>query len=68
MSDLSPMERYRLVFMHEIIDSDGNRHQINEPIICNYCLPISGGCNAVVLNEMIERLRDHLLKQVEERN
>ena len=67
-----PMERYRTVLTHEIIDSDGSRHQIEEPIVCNYCLTrmdiaMGGRRGAVVVNEMLERLSEYLLKQVEER-
>ena len=67
-----PMERYRLVLTHEIIDSDGHRHQIEEPIICNYCptsmdMAMGGRRSAIIVNEMLRRISDYMLKQVEER-
>lgn len=68
-----PIEQYRLVLMHEIIDSDGHRHQMEEPIICNYCqtsmdMAMMGERrSAIVVNEMLRRLSDYVLKQVEER-
>lgn len=65
------MERYRLVLTHEIIDSNGCRHQIEEPIICNYYLTsmdiaMGGRRSAIIVNEMLRRLSDYMLKQVEE--
>ena len=66
------MEQYRLVLTHEIIDSNGNRHQIEEPIICNYCptsmdMAMGGRRSTIIVNEMLRKLSDYMLKQVEER-
>ena len=66
------MERYRLVFTHEIIDSDGYRHNIEEPIICNYYptsmdMAMGGRRSTIIVNEMLRKLSDYMLKQVEER-
>ena len=65
------MEQYRLVLTHEIIDSNGQRHQLEEPIICNYCptsmdMVMGGRRSAIIVNEMLRRLSDYMLKQVEE--
>ena len=66
------MEQYRLVLTHEIIDSNGNSHQIEEPIICNYCptsmdMAMGGRRSTIIVNEMLRKLSDYMLKQVEER-
>ena len=67
------MEQYRLVLTHEIIDANGCRHQIEAPIICNFSLTrmdiamMGERRSAIVVNEMLRRLSDYMLKQVEER-
>jgi hypothetical protein len=65
------MEQYRLVLTHEIIDSNGNRHQIEEPIICNYCptsmdMAMGGRRSAIIVNEMLHKLCSYVLSRVEE--
>lgn len=58
------MERYRLVFAHEIIDKNGCRHQLEEPIVCNYYLTPTDKMRMsrpIILNEMLEKMTEYVL-------
>lgn len=62
------IERYRLTLTHEYIDDDGEAHKIEDPIRTDYNI-MNDGINAptaVVINEMLERLRRFMLDSIKQ--
>lgn len=70
MSDekpLFPMETYTLTFTHEMIDTDGNRHQLEKPIQARQIVTHEYDVNpSIIMNDMLERMEWFLLSQVRE--
>ena len=66
--DLFPQERYTLTLRHEYVDSDGQCHSLDEPIVVNYSVmhmnEISVPSSAIVINDMMERLRMFMIERV----
>lgn len=66
--DLFPHERYTLTLRHEYVDSDGQRHSLDEPIVVSYSMmhmnemPVSS--SAIVINDMMERMRMFMIERV----
>ena len=60
-------ERYRLTLEHEYIDSKGEAHQIEDPIRTEYSIRRDENTppTAVIINEMLERLRRFMLNSIE---
>ena len=58
-------EVYTLTLTHTLVGKDGERYLMEEPIEVRQiaCVPNSG----IVINEMIDRMRDYLLSKVNER-
>lgn len=54
-------ERYRLVLYHEMIIND-ETISLSEPIVAECFVDKRYGAVPVVINEMIERLKDYMLK------
>ena len=54
-------ERYRLVLYHEMIIDDENI-SLDKPIVTEYIVNKSYGTISIVINEMIEQLKDYMLK------
>lgn len=57
-------ERYRLVLHHDFVDGE-TVNEIEKPIVIQFCYDRRYGGGAIVINEMIERLRDSLLSAIE---
>ena len=66
--DNMTFERYRLILAHEYIDKKGAVHKLEDPICTEYSIA-SDGINpppAVIINEIIERLRRFMLDRIEQ--
>lgn len=61
-------ERYRLILTHEYIDKKGVAHKLEDPICTDYSIMLDGinPPPAVIINEMLERLRQFMLNSVEQ--
>ena len=56
-------EVYKLTFEHYIIDNDGNKIHIDEPISTQCVVCMKNGISIpMVLNSMIEKMRSYLLE------
>ena len=59
-------EVYKLTFEHYIIDNDGNKIHIDEPISIQCVICMKNGISIpIVLNDMIEKMRNYLLGETE---
>lgn len=59
-------EVYKLTFEHYVIDNDGNKIHIDEPISTQCVICMKNGISIpIVLNDMIEKMRNYLLEKVE---
>ena len=59
-------EVYKLTFEHYIIDNDGNKIHIDEPISTQCVICMKNGISIpIVINNMIEKMRNYLLEKVE---
>ena len=56
-------ERYRLVLYHEMIIDDKNI-SLDEPVVTEYIVDKSYGVTSIVINEMIERLKNYILQRL----
>jgi len=65
-----PQERYTLILQHEYIDPDGQHHSLDEPITVSYAVVhmdgISAPSSAIVINDMMERLRMYMVERAKE--
>lgn len=62
-------EVYKLTFEHYIVDNDGKKVNIDEPISTQYVVFMKDGISIpTVLNSMIERMRNYLLEIENESN
>ena len=62
-----PQERYTLTLRHEYLDSDGQHHSLDEPIVVS-CSVVrmdarSVPPSAIVINEMMERMRKFMIER-----
>lgn len=56
-------EVYKLTFEHYIIDNDGNKIHIDEPISTQCVVCMKNGISIpTVLNSMIDKMRNYLLE------
>ena len=56
-------EVYKLTFEHYIIDNDGKKVRIDEPISTQYVVCMNNGISIpIVLNSMFEKMRKYLLE------
>ena len=56
-------EVYKLTFEHYIVDNDGKKVRIDEPISTQYVMCVNNGISIpVVLNNMIAKMRTYLLE------
>lgn len=56
-------EIYKLTLEHYIIDNDGKKVRIDEPISTQYIVCMKDGISIpIVLNSMIEKMRNYLLE------
>lgn len=62
-----PHERYTLTLRHEYVDSDGQHHSLDEPIVVSYSVmhtdERSVPPSAMVINEMMERMRRFMIER-----
>lgn len=71
MSELKKLsyEKYRIVLTHEYIDSDGQKHRLEEPLAVEYTLLLDNmGFTvrpSVLINEMMDKLKIGLLTRFE---
>lgn len=65
--DLFQHERYTLTLWHEYVDSDGQHHSLDEPIMVSYSVmhmdERSAPSSAIVINDMMERLRMFMIER-----
>lgn len=65
--DLFPHERYTLTLRHEYVDSDGQHHSLDEPIVVSYSVMHMDGMSvpssAIVINDMMERMRMFMIER-----
>lgn len=61
MSDIK-FERYKLVLHHDLV-YDGEVHEIEKPLVVQCCFDRMCGANTVILNNMIDKLRDAVLNE-----
>lgn len=61
-----PQERYTLTLRHEYVDSDGQHHSLDEPIVVSYSvmhMDERAPSSAIVINEMMERMRKFMIER-----
>ena len=62
-----PQERYTLTLQHEYIDSDGQRHSLDEPIVASYAVAhmdeMSLPSSAIVINDMMDQMRKYMIER-----
>jgi hypothetical protein len=63
MSDIK-FERYKLVLRHDFVDGEDVR-EIEKPIVIQYCVDRRYGGSSIIVNEMIEKLRDAMLSVID---
>ena len=56
-------EVYRLVLHHFILDGDGERHKLDEPLVVQMIVDRTHGNNSYSLNRMMDMMRHELLKE-----
>lgn len=55
-------EIYKLTLEHYIVDDDGKKYNIDEPILTQYVICTRDGISIpIVLNSMFEKMRNYLL-------
>ena len=64
MSDIK-FERYKLVLRHDFVDGEDVR-EIEKPLVIQYCVDRRYGGGSIIVNEMIEKLRDAVLNAAED--
>ena len=61
------IERYTLILKHEYIDGEGIPHQIDKPLVLS-CSSVDlsrfGHPSGILINEMLDRFKDELLKRL----
>ena len=67
-----PHEQYTLTLRHEYVDSAGQHYSLDEPIMVSYSVMhiderSSVPPSAIVINEMMERMRKFMIKSMIER-
>lgn len=56
-------EVYKLTLEHYIVDDDGKKYHIDEPIFTQFVTRMEDGTSTpVVLNSMFEKMRNYLLE------
>ena len=68
MGEMIPFERYKIILCHEYSDSDGQLHNIEEPLCVSYVV-VRGekyGGESIMINEMMDRLKQALLQRIGE--
>ena len=56
-------EVYKLTLEHYIVDNDGEKVHIDEPISTQYVMCMKNGISIpIVLNSMIEKMKNYLLE------
>lgn len=62
-----PQERYTLTLRHEYVDSDGQHHSLDEPIVVSYSVvhmdERTVPPSAIVINEMMEQMRKFMIER-----
>lgn len=62
-----PYERYTLTLRHEYVDSVGQVHYLEEPIVVSYSVPHMDKMllspSAIVINDMIEQMRRYMIEK-----
>ena len=60
-----PTERYTLILKHEYIDEEGNKHELDEPVIVTHIMYVPQfGYVSAVINDMIEQMRHYVLQMI----
>lgn len=63
-----PLEEYTLILKHEYVYSDGKKHMVDEPVFVKQVIsPEYVHRTSVVVNEMIDRMRQFLMQKVMEK-
>ena len=61
-------EVYKLTLEHYIVDDDGKKYHIDEPISTQQVICMKDGISIpIVLNSMFEKMRNYLLEKQNER-
>jgi len=61
VSDIK-FERYKLVLHHDFVDGE-EIHEIEKPLVIQCCFDRTYWANTVILNNMIDKLRDAVLNE-----
>lgn len=60
-------ERYTLTLRHEYVDTDGQPHCLEEPIVVRYYVPHINEepslSSAIVINNMMEQMRMYMIEK-----
>lgn len=56
------LERYTLVLRHDFVDGE-DVHEIEKPLVVQYCVGRRYGGSSIIVNEMIDKLRDAVLNE-----
>ena len=59
------LEQYRLTLSHYIIDDDGIKHNIDDPIIIEHAFDRRFNGSPIILNRMIDQMKDYVLNKIE---
>lgn len=56
-------EVYKIIVTHYLQDEDGERFEIEEPIICKHILDRRDGGSGIVLNRMFDEAKAYALER-----
>lgn len=60
---MKAIEMYKLTLEHYVIDDDGKKYHIDEPISTQYVICTKDGISIpIVLNSMFEKMKKYLLE------
>lgn len=56
-----PLEEYSIIFTRSYIDSDGKKHQVEEPLIIRKLVEMGMPYGVYTLNAMLDEMKSELL-------
>ena len=57
-------ESYTIILRHEFEYNDGNRFEIEPPLVLKHCYDRAYGCSGIVLNRMFDEMKHEALKRI----
>ena len=64
-TQLAATEQYRLTLEHFIVDTNGNKHKLEEPLFVNVIYDRTFGPAPYVINQMLDQLRYAVIERID---